>query len=133
MLITLLSVVIIITGIIICKCCYKSYQEDFGTLVTIIGTAGLIIAIIGIIYCNTTSQLNYQKALQKYNMLNYRIEHISDNVVGNETLYSDIVEFNNDLRSAKYWAENPWTNWFNNQRIAKEIDYITIPRKEENK
>lgn len=133
MLITLLSVVFIITGIIICKCCYKSYQEDFGMLVTMVGTAGLIIAIVGIICCNTTSQLNYQKALQEYNMLNYRIEHISDNIVGNETLYSDIVEFNNDLRSVKYWAENPWTSWFNNQRIAKEINYIDISRKDDKK
>jgi hypothetical protein len=58
-------------------------------------------------------------------MLEYRIEHIEENITGNEMLYNDIVEFNNELRSTKKWANNPWTNWFYNQDIAT-IDYIEI-------
>jgi hypothetical protein len=58
-------------------------------------------------------------------MLEYRIEHMEENITGNEMLYNDIVEFNNTLRNEKKWALNPWTNWFNNQDIAS-IDYIEL-------
>ena len=56
-------------------------------------------------------------------MLEYRIEHMEENITGNEMLYNDIVEFNNALRSEKKWANNPWTSWFNNQDIAS-LDYV---------
>ena len=50
---------------------------------------------------------------------------MSDNIVGNEMLYNDVVEFNNELRRIKKWANSPWVSWFYNQKIAS-IDYIEI-------
>ena len=50
---------------------------------------------------------------------------MEENITGNEMLYNDIVEFNNELRSVKKWVSNPWTNWFNNQKVAS-IDYVEI-------
>jgi hypothetical protein len=50
---------------------------------------------------------------------------MEENITGNEMLYNDIVAFNNELRNVKKWANNPWTNWFNNQDIAS-IDYIEL-------
>ena len=69
--------------------------------------------------------LNYQNTLHEKEMLEYRIEHMEENITGNEMLYNDIVEFNNSLRSVKKWANNPWTNWFYNQDIAT-IDYVEL-------
>lgn len=70
--------------------------------------------------------IEYQNTYYHRATLEYRLENIEKNNVGNEYLYNDIVEFNNSLRSTKKWANNPWTNWFNNQKIA-ELDYIELP------
>lgn len=74
--------------------------------------------------CNASNmQIDYKKALYTKKTIEYRIEHQEDNIVGNELLYNDIIGFNNALRSTKYWANNPWTSWFNNDKIA-QLDYI---------
>ena len=70
-----------------------------------------------------TKQVNYEKALYTKKTIEYRIEHQKDNIIGNELLYNDIVKFNNSLRNTKYWVDNPWTSWFNNDKIA-QLDYI---------
>lgn len=68
---------------------------------------------------------DYQNALYEKQVIEYRIENKESNIVGNEMLYNDIVEFNNKLRTEKRWATNPWTNVFNNDLIAT-IDYIEL-------
>lgn len=69
--------------------------------------------------------LDYQNALHEREVIEYRLDHMSENITGNEMLYNDIVEFNNMLRSQKKWANNPWTSWFNNKNIAA-LDYIEL-------
>ena len=90
-----------------------------------IGSIIAAVCIVVILINASTYDVEYQNALHKKEMLEYRIEHMQDNITGNEMLYNDIVEFNNELRHVKKWALNPWTNWFNNQDIAS-IDYITL-------
>ena len=87
------------------------------------GFVGLLITGAFIIDANINRDVKYQNALYEKEMLEYRIDNMSENIVGNEMLYNDIVEFNNELRSTKKWANNPWTNWFHNPDIAT-IDYI---------
>jgi hypothetical protein len=70
-------------------------------------------------------ELDYQNTMHEKEMIEYRIEHIEDNITGNEMIYNDIVEFNNKLRFEKKWANNPWTSWFNNKYIAS-IDYVEL-------
>lgn len=87
-----------------------------GSIATIICSAAML--------CNASNmQIDYEKALYTKKTIEYRIEHQEDNIVGNELLYNDIIGFNNALRSTKYWASNPWTSWFNNDKIA-QLDYI---------
>lgn len=69
--------------------------------------------------------LDYQNALHEREVIEYRLDHMSENITGNEMLYNDIVEFNNMLRSQKKWANNPWTSWFHNKKIAA-LDYIEL-------
>ena len=82
-----------------------------------------------ILFCNITSKnIDYEATLYEKQVLEERLEQAQDNPynIGNEYLYHDIVEFNNNLRSVKKWANNPWTSWFNNEKIAS-IDYVDIP------
>lgn len=70
-------------------------------------------------------ELRYQNFLHEREMIEYRIEHVGDNITGNEMLYNDIVKFNNELRGTKRYVNSPWTNWFSNKDIAS-LDYIEL-------
>ena len=96
-----------------------------GIFTTAISGFILVVFIGVVIGANATAEIEYQNKLQERDMLEYRIEHMEKNITGNEMLYNDIVEFNNDLRTTKRWANSPWTNWFNNQKIAS-MNYIEL-------
>lgn len=103
----------------------KEWTSFVGWLLTIAGIIASLFIAAAIISKTIACELNYQNVMYEKEMLEYRIEHIEENITGNEMLYNDIVEFNNELRKIKKWANNPWTNWFNNQDIAS-IDYIEL-------
>lgn len=132
MIITLIVLAIIIIGIILV--CVSKHTDSWtveewtnfvGWLLIVMGIVFSLFTVGFIIGNASTCELNYQNTLHKKEMLEYRIKHIEDNITGNEMLYNDIVEFNNELRNTKKWANNPWTNWFNNQDVAS-IDYIEL-------
>lgn len=72
-----------------------------------------------------TKDVEYEKTVYEREVLEYRLDRKDETENGNEFLFSEITEFNNKLRAAKKWALNPWTNWFNNEKVAT-IDYIEI-------
>lgn len=132
MIITLICLALIAIGIafVIIGKKKHNYYNDFG-----IDFCGVLLIAIGIV-CGlfsfgfiignaATCELNYESVLHEKEVLEYRIEHMEENITGNEMLYNDIVEFNNKLRNTKKWANSLWTNWFNNQDIAS-IDYIKL-------
>ena len=134
MIITLIGLGLLIVGIILAIVNAKVYFENWKVrdgiewikfpalfIGSIITTASIVIILINA----TIYDVEYQNMLHTREMLEYRIEHMEENITGNEMLYNDIVEFNNALRVEKKWANNPWTNWFNNQDIAS-IDYIEL-------
>ena len=131
MIITLIVVGIIIGTIVCFIIANKTWSEialDFGILFTII-SCGLSLGVsVAIIDAQVNKDIKYQNTLYEKEMLEYRIDNIEDNIIGNEMLYNDIVEFNNNLRETKKWANNLWVNWFYNQDIAT-IDYVEIESK----
>lgn len=70
-----------------------------------------------------TKDRDYQIILKEKEMLEYRLEHKEDNVVGNEMLYNDILSFNQRIYISKRNQENYWINWYCNDKIAT-IEYI---------
>lgn len=128
MIITLITIGIIIGAVVCLSIAYGTGNDlafVFGLVLTIFAIFASLFVGIGIIDVNANKEVNYQNKLYEKEMLEYRIDNMEDSIVGNEMLYNDIVEFNNELRSVKKWANNPWTNWFYNQDIA-EIDYIEL-------
>ena len=95
----------------------------------ILGIILNVCSLPGIFITLGSKDINYEKTVYEKQVLEYRLEQVEQgvNVTGNELVYNDVVEFNNHLRSIKKWANNPWTNWFNNDLIADNIDYIEIP------
>lgn len=132
MIIGILAIIFVIATII-CWCIFKirysfdTYEEFY--LYTILLTIFTVFfsAFVGadILHVKINEDIDYQSALYEKEVIEYRIDNMSDNIVGNEMLYNDVVEFNNELRRIKKWANNPWVSWFYNQKIAS-IDYIEI-------
>ena len=126
MIITLIVIGIIIGAVacfIIANRTYSDLALGIGVTLAIIAPFAALFVSVGIIDVQINGDINYQNKLYEKEMLEYRIEHIEENITGNEMLYNDIVEFNNELRSTKKWADSPWTNWLYNKDIAS-IDYI---------
>ena len=135
MLFVLLFAVFIVIGIITVIICQKNKYnlswrvhdilENVGIGLALLGLFVEILCVAGIIINRIDYDIDYQKVLYEREVLEYRLNHKENDFPGNEMLYSDIVEFNNKLRSQKKWANNPWTNWFNNEKIAA-LDYIEL-------
>lgn len=124
------SLVLLVIGIIMVYAYMNSVSLPEGILVfgvafTIIFAVVLITCVMCAIDTNINRDLYYQNKLHEREILEYRINQIENNNIGNELLYNDIVEFNNDLRSVKKWANNFWVNLFYVQEIA-ELDYIEV-------
>lgn len=128
MIITLITIGIVIGAIICFVVARETYSDlafGIGIMFAIIAFFAVLFVVIGIIDIQVTGDIHYQNKLHEREMLEYRIGHMEENITGNEMLYNDIVEFNNELRNTKKWANNPWTSWFNNQDIAS-VDYIEL-------
>lgn len=105
---------------------YKYDSLDYmGVATGLIGSIGLLVCLSIIAIVQIPRQIDYENILYEREMLEYRLENQDKNIVGNELLYREITEFNNDLRCYTRYSDNLWINWFHNQLIA-EIDYIDI-------
>lgn len=128
MIITFITIGIIIAAItclVIANRTCADWAFGVGILLVIIAFFSTIFVGVGIINTQANKDVYYQNVIYEKEMLEYRIDNMEDNIIGNEMLYNDIVEFNNGLRSTKKWANSPWTNWMYNQDIAT-IDYIEL-------
>lgn len=130
MLITIIIAALFFACLIVAIATTKKYKYDdihfMGTVGSCIFGIGLIIIAACIIANYITVEINYENTLYAKEVLEYRLDTKSENLTGNELLYSEIVEFNNDLRKVKKYANSPWTSWFNNPKVAA-MDYIEIP------
>lgn len=129
MLLTILSGVVLIVGIILIVIDFNWFDIEvlraIGAFFTGIGGTTLIVCSVLAIITAATKDKVYQDMLYQRKVLEYRLSHEEENTIGNELLYSDIVEFNNELRSDKTYSDNIWINWFFNDKVAT-IDYIEI-------
>lgn len=120
MLCTIICVLLIVLGFILID---KFHSENLGAIIFVAGICGTLMCALLILSAQLPKQANYEKSVMHREMLEYRIEHQEDNQIGNELLYSEILEFNQKVYSVKRWSQNPWVNWFVNDKIA-ELDYI---------
>lgn len=128
MIITLIAIGIVISAVacfIIADKTYSDFAFGMGITLTVIALFAVLFVGAGIIDVQANGDIYYQNKLHEREILEYRIERIEENITGNEMLYNDIIEFNNELRSVKKWSNSYWTNWFYNQDIAT-IDYIEL-------
>lgn len=127
MLLICLVIFLLVVGIVLLFLDYNFWDTFFlDKLRSVLILIGLIFSLIlgtVAIVVQSRENLDYENAMYQKEVIEYRIEHKDENITGNERLYDDIVSFNNNLRSTKKWANNIWTSWLFNDKIA-DIDYI---------
>lgn len=127
MLLICLVIFLLVVGIVLLFLDYNFldtfFLDKLGSVLMLIGLIfSLILGTVAIVV-QSRENLDYENAMYQKEVIEYRIEHKDENITGNERLYDDIVSFNNNLRSTKKWANNIWTSWLFNDKIA-DIDYI---------
>lgn len=86
----------------------------------------LVICLICIMCAQVKPEMEYNSVVMERDLLVYRLENDDDLVLTERTeLYEDVKYFNDKLLNNKTWYDNPWWNWFYNQKIH-EIEYINI-------
>jgi hypothetical protein len=134
MLITILLIAILIIAIVLLvldgRCVL--YLPSSAVVICLILIFAVGISLLGCLFSigvvRATAFEEYQNMAYEKEVLEYRLEHIDDiNDMENGLIYNDIVTFNNRLRHIKNRSGNIWTNWFANNIIAENIDYIEIP------
>lgn len=98
-----------------------------------IGIALVVGLIVGAIAfdVHVNKELNYEATLDRRAALIMGIEYVESadvNAAVSVDIFSDVAEFNAELRRTKRWYDNPWLNIFYNELIAENIDYIPIDR-----
>ena len=125
MLLIIISLMALVIGMVL----YENMYDDVLPFVSIaIGAFGTALCGLFLLINLMVVDMNYQNKLEEKAMLEYRIQK-GEEIAGNELLYSQVVKFNNDLRTTKILSKNPWVNCFNNWKIA-EIDYIEIDKED---
>ena len=130
MIITIIFAVLTILGIIgiILYCSWIGpFGEDtslgISVVLFVVGLLGLLVCATFIGKAQIGKQVEYDITLLEQQNLQARITDGSFRVLGNEMVYHDALELNKKLARVKYWSDNPWVNWFFNEKLA-DIDYI---------
>ena len=129
--IIIISAILLIVGITLMVICDTTNCDCFddwygvGLSLTALATFALVVFSAVAMIIQIPKEKDYQQSVYERQVLEYRLENKDDNIVGNELLYKDIVEFNNNLRQHKRYANNFWIGIFHNDKIAT-IEYIEI-------
>lgn len=112
-----------------CKWCRTDLFALFGLMLSVVGCVATILLILSAVVIQSNKDTEYIKQKETYTTLVTSINELESNdgtaIKGYRDLYNDIVEYNNEVRNAKKWSDNLWTNCFNNDKIA-ELPLIEI-------
>ena len=118
----ILSIAVVVIAVV-------AHLVDLDEISCILGFVGmfatvLLVAAWLIQLCTANNE--YEKTAYEREILVYRLENRGTEMTGNELLYSEIVDFNNELRRIKRGANNSFASMLYNKKIANGIDYIEI-------
>ena len=126
----LIAIVLLIVGIFLMKYSGKGWDRDWAFFVGIVLVMlmSLFVIIGGLCVADTqiNKEVTYQNKLHEKEMLEYRIDNMEENVVGNEMLYNDIVEFK-ELSQLKERLIIQFLKWAKdlNRHLSKEYMQVT--------
>lgn len=90
-----------------------------GAIVTVITVSLIIEGHVGVNAAIEENRIVYESLCERNEVISSEYEDVSKSDV-----IKDIAEWNKMAHSYKYWAYNPWTNWFHSKRVADELQMI---------
>ncbi len=134
MILTLIALGILIIGITLVILNEKTnifgrfYDEIelLGGLFIVFGLVFSTICIGKILFKGIGENRTIEQNRMTYESLQRRIEVVNSEYedASRSDLIKDINEWNKKVYNKKYLAKSPWTNWFINQKIVDELEYI---------
>lgn len=132
---TIIIMIVVVVGVTLLR--KDEYEEvvlyGLGLIFTI---GGGIIGFIMILCIISThigvdaqikeNRIEYESLCQRYEIVTSEYEDVSKSDV-----IKDIAEWNKNVYSEKYWANNPWTSWFYSKRVADDLKMIEIEGRKE--
>lgn len=127
--ILILVIMLLIAFVLIaCKKSSEIYIDIICAVLIILSITGLVYCIpdIAIEQCATENKIHskkieYESLIKQCQIISSEYEDVSKaNVIQN------VHEWNKEVYDAKYWANNPWTNWFWNKRVVDSLKYIDL-------
>ena len=104
------------------------YADMIKNICIAIGLAGLIICLIIILDSNFgvnkkiyDAQLDRESIVQQLECVKSDYEDVSEIEV-----IDKVYQWNKEVHAAKYWSQNPWTNWFWNKEYVYSLKYIDM-------
>ena len=132
MILTIISLIMLILGVVFLKIsCYSDNKEVLGIVFTLFGSVFSIITLCTIIISHGMANKTIQQNKLEYDGLRKRYEIIKSEYedVSKSDVIADITEWNMEVYNTKYWTKSPWTNWFNPNAIADNLEYISLEEK----
>lgn len=135
MILTILTVVAIVIGVILLR--KDEYEEGVlfglgilftvgGGLIAFIMAVCIIIAHVGVDAQIEENRIEYESLCQRYEIVTSEYEDVSKSDV-----IKDIAEWNKKVYSEKHCANNPWTSWFYSKRVVDDMKMIEMEGSEE--
>ena len=130
----ILLVLAILTGVGIWLATKFDYSIDWlsmlGGIVGIVAGICLVVASIFAICEGAFADKTYADLVAKREVIEYRLDEIENdkNLLVNGGTYTDLIEYNETIRSYKTWSNNFWNGWFYADKIA-DLEYIELPNK----
>lgn len=128
MITTILVVAITVIGIILLCISRGDYifADVIGGILTVVGGVCTVVVVLLIIDSHVGVNAAIEENRIVYEALCERNEVISSDYedVSRSEVIKDVAEWNKMVYSYKYWAYNPWTNWFHSKRVADELHMI---------
>ena len=127
MIITILCFALLVISFVLFCLGKKSYLCDnlsvifgvTGFLGTIVCATIIIISHVGTCRTIRDNQFTYEKIMKQIEIINSDYEDVSKTNVIDE-----VYELNRKVDRYIYWNSNPWTSWFYDDKVVKELKYI---------
>lgn len=121
MILCIIGITLFILGGVFCRISIILTDKGYTTIEDIFGFLGIgffVISLIIIATCSTLIIISHTcgkfevKEARDQRSAYVMLLKENKNVIVQNQLYKDIVEYNTTLRKKKHYSNSPWTNWF---------------------
>lgn len=126
MILTIITLAVLIIGIFLFYHAKNEIMEGvdlllfaFGALAGVIMLAIIVLAHVGVDAQIEENRIEYEALCERLEIVDSEYEDVSKS-----DIIKDIAKWNKMVYSRKYWAYNPWTNWFYSTRVVDELEMV---------